>query len=42
MRGRTHTENEDAFYVAPEHGIFALADGVSGLKTGARASGWPC
>lgn len=39
MRGRTHTENEDAFYVAPEHGIFALADGVSGLKTGARASG---
>jgi serine/threonine protein phosphatase PrpC len=38
MRGTLHTENEDSFLLAPELGLFAVADGISGQSNGALAS----
>lgn len=37
-RGSSHEENQDAFLLLPAPGIFALADGISGLPNGAMAA----
>ena len=37
-QGPNRTRNQDAFFLAPAHGLFVLADGIGGLKHGERAS----
>lgn len=36
--GRRRSQNEDAFWNAPEHHLFAVADGLGGLAAGEQAS----
>ena len=37
-RGRAHTDNQDAFAVFPELGLFVVADGIGGRPAGGVAS----
>ncbi len=37
-RGLCRDENQDRFYVSPDHRVFVVADGVGGMAGGARAS----
>jgi protein phosphatase len=38
LRGRASADNQDRFFVAPERGLFAVADGVGGRRAGGTAS----
>jgi protein phosphatase len=38
LRGRASTDNQDRFFVAPERGLFAVADGVGGRRAGGAAA----
>lgn len=37
-RGLCRDENQDRFYVSPDHRVFVVADGVGGMAGGSRAS----
>jgi len=38
--GKVRSENEDAFWFSPEHGVFVVADGIGGGSDGHLASKW--
>lgn len=37
-RGLHRSENQDNYYISPDQRVFVVADGMGGLKGGARAS----
>ncbi|MBD8190007.1 serine/threonine-protein phosphatase [Pseudomonas fluorescens] len=40
LRGNARSRNEDAFLDCPQHGCWAVADGMGGHRAGDRASQW--